>query len=115
MARSVVEQLGLGRRLGRKGIRTDPRTLRFADYVRPDRLPPIPATSDHTSKVSAWGMLGNDHYGDCVMAALAHGILDYTTYASTPRVPTEQQVVAAYLQLSPSDQGLVVLDTLNQY
>lgn len=114
MARSLREQLAVGRRFGRKGIRHDPRTLQFRKYFRPAELPPIPDTVDHVSKVSEWGMLGNDSKGDCVMAALAHALLDFTTYAgATPYCPTEQQVIDEYLVLSPGDNGLVILDTLN--
>lgn len=111
--RSLSEQLAHRKRLGRKGIRHDPRTLRFTDYIK--KLPPIPASCDHTSKVADWGMLGNSTKGDCVLAAFGHGILDWTTFASTPKVPTEQQVLALYDKLSPGDQGLVILDTLNYW
>lgn len=101
-------------KFGRKPTRLDRRTLRFCDYL-PSKLPTPPATIDHSSEVAKWLMDGNDQYGDCVMACLAHQILDWTTYAGSPRQPTEAQVVAEYLKLSPNDDGLVILDTLNEW
>src|ERR1051326_5210989 len=102
----------MSKRFGRKPTRHDTRTLRLRDYL-PIDLPSPPPSVDHASKVSAWDMDGNDKYGDCVMAALSHQILDWTTYAGALRKPSEDQVVAAYLTLSPRDEGLVLLDTLN--
>ena len=111
--RTVGEQQTLRRRLGRKGIRHDGRTLWLPKYIA--KLPSPPPLVDHTSKVRDFPMLANDQLGDCVMAAFAHGILDWTTYASTAKQPSESQVVNLYNQLSPEDQGLVVLDALNYW
>ena len=104
----------LTKRLGKKPDRLDRRTLRFSRYVVPDKLPPLPAAVDHGTRVSAWPMDGNDEKGDCVLAANEHAIRGWTTYADgTPKAVSEQQVVALYDQLSPNDDGLEMLSTLN--
>lgn len=100
-----------GRRLGKKPAKRDTRNLQFASYVLPT-LPAPPSSIDHSSKVSDWGMMGNSDYGDCVMAALGHDVLQWTTYATKPFRPTDTQIIAAYLALSPNDDGLDMLSTL---
>jgi len=102
------------RRLGKQPPRLDARTLRFSRYRTP-LLPPPPETDDNYSRVPVWGMLSNATYGDCVLAGSAHHILAWTTYAQSPRCPSEREVVDLYLRLSPRDGGLVILDTLNHW
>ncbi len=99
-----------GRRLGKKPAKRDPRNLKLSKYIL--RLPAPPPEVDHESKVTAWGMMGNDQYGDCVMAALGHEVLQWTTYASRPVRVSDAAIIAAYLALSPNDDGLSILDTL---
>lgn len=101
-------------KLGKKQAKFDDRTLRFTKYRLVKKLPAvIPPTDDHYSKIPNWPMMGNDQYGDCVLASSGHIIQDWTTYASTPKYPTDSQVISLYLKLSPRDEGLVMLDTLN--
>jgi hypothetical protein len=100
------------RRLGKRPPKVDRRTLRFAKY-RTRELPVPPLTEDHYSRIASWPVLSNTKYGDCVLAGSAHMIQDWTAYASTERCPSEQEVVDLYLQLSPNDEGLYILDTLN--
>lgn len=52
----------------------DPRTLRLATYLRPDIAPPPVAAFWHTG-IADWGQMGNDQYGNCVIATAAHMIL----------------------------------------
>lgn len=98
-------------RLGKLPPKVDRRTLRLSSYITA-KLPAPPAAVDHASKISAWGMMGNDRYGDCVMAALGHDVLQWTTYASSPARISDKDIIAAYLALSPNDDGLSMLDTL---
>lgn len=103
-------------RFGKKPPRYDHRTLSFSRYANLDLLlPTIPTTVDHQSKVPSWPMYGNDRYGDCVLASAAHQIEEWTIYAGNPRQPTDTQVTTLYLTLSPNDDGLVILDTLNRW
>lgn len=99
------------RRFGKKPPRDDHRTLRLAKYIT--KLPAVPASCDHASKVLHWPMDGNNDFGDCVLAAAEHAIRDWTAYAGADTHISESQVIALYRQLSPNDDGLVMLDTLN--
>jgi hypothetical protein len=101
-------------RLGKKPVKYDSRTLRFAKYLVPSKLPPLPSKLDHYSQITNWPIDGNDTKGDCVLAACAHQIQQWTKYATgVENAPSESQVVALYNQMSPYDDGLVILDTLN--
>lgn len=100
-------------RLGKKPPKVDSRTLQLRKYLRPRLLPAPLAEDDHYSRITKWGMLGNDVRGDCVLASSAHHILGMTTYADKPWCPTEAQVIQLYDRMSPHDDGLSILDTLN--
>lgn len=58
-------------------------------------------------------MDGNDRLGDCVVAASAHTITDWTANSGSPVVPSQDQVVSLYNRLSPDNEGVVILDFLN--
>lgn len=83
-----------------------------------------PTSVDWYSKVSGWGVLGNDWLPDCVCAGQAHALLSLSTYASDhPIRMTEQETVTLYSALSgwvqgsdpASAPGLVVQDALNYW
>ncbi|MFJ8471285.1 hypothetical protein [Kitasatospora sp. NPDC094011] len=80
-------------------------------------LPAPPAAVDWATGVTAWPMDGNDQYGDCTMAAAAHMIQSWNAQtAEQDTVPTQQQVVAEYFQLSGGqDTGLVEADVLKTW
>lgn len=102
-------------RLGKGRAKQDTRTLRLSRYLKLDKLPPLPLSDDNASKVSVWPMDGNDIYGNCVLAANEHSIRGWTTYAGSPKYISEQDVINLYLQMSPRDEGLIMLDTLNTW
>ena len=85
----------------------------LVDYLT-DPLPKAPATLDLTKGVAAWGMLGNDRYGDCTFAGAVH--LRMAAAAMVGEVdhwPTADQVVAAYLTYTHGqDVGAVETDLL---
>lgn len=56
--------------LGRQPARR-PRSLRTLSRYAIS-LPAAPGAVDYYSKVSAWGQLGNDQYGDCTCATAGH-------------------------------------------
>jgi hypothetical protein len=108
-------------RLGKQEARHDPRTFQLANYLT-DELPTAPPRMSWAEKVEDWGMLANDRYGDCVPAGALHMVQDWTAYASTEVVPTEEQALAAYSAITgfdpadPStDKGTVMLDALNYW
>lgn len=92
-------------KLGRKPGRSLPEgTLQLENYLTAP-LPLWDGVDDFTSDVKAWGMLGNDYYGDCGFAGKVH--LDMANswtaqeqpagnIANANVWPTYNQVVTAY-------------------
>jgi hypothetical protein len=65
-------------KLGKLPATYDRRDLRLEHYLT--KLPARPKTFGHDKFVGAdaWGMLGNDNYGDCVLAGAAHETMLWT-------------------------------------
>lgn len=82
--------------------------LQFNNYLVPAKLPPIPAVFGHVANNYAWGMLGNDSVGDCVLAGAAHEeMLWHIAGRKTVPVFTNDIVVKQYLSLAGGkDDGL---------
>jgi len=61
-------------KLGKKPARPGAITLKFADIIDASKLPTPPSHFGHQGMIAnnAWGMLGNDNVGDCVLAGGAH-------------------------------------------
>lgn len=101
-----------GLRLGKAAAKVDMRQLLFVSYA--SDLPTPPAACDYTSKVSSWGMLGNDRLGDCGFASAAHQIQTWTSAQDHEVTPTAQQVSQEYLSYNQgADRGVVLLDMLS--
>lgn len=68
--------------------------LQFANYVN---VSPLGTVADWTVMMqSAWGMLGNDNYGDCVYADTGHTIELWTSTASNAVLVTTGEALAMY-------------------
>jgi hypothetical protein len=107
------------RKLGRKAIRTDSRTLRLTEYLTP-ALPPAPAAVGWAHGIRQYGVLMNDNLGDCVPAAKGHAIQIFTANSSTEANITDAmalqdyEICCGYNPADPStDQGGIILDNLN--
>lgn len=85
-------------RLGKKPARTGAVKLRLMDYVDKTVLPRLPSTFGHDTIIGkqAWGMLGNDHYGDCFWAMAAHGLMQLSTLNGEQVTFSANNVLAAY-------------------
>lgn len=105
------------KRLGKSPRKTDYRTLQLSRYVNTMKLPAPPATIDHASRLPTnIGMMGNDKYGDCTIAALAHMVQSWSVYADFPiKTISDKDILASYFTLSPNDQGCNMLDVLNYW
>ena len=106
-------------RLGKLAHRHDPRTLMLARYLEA-ALPQVPPAWDwakvSASLIPAWGMLGNDQYGDCTIAGLAHQVMLWDAQLGNAVTFTDQQVESFYFGMSGGqDSGLVELDVLNKW
>lgn len=112
-------------KLGRKAKVTDSRTLKLGRYLETQPLAPPPAEVSWVTKVPQFPMFLNDSLGDCVIAAMAHMIQQWSYYSSggTAEVTvTNAQVLAAYERLGgyvpgdpTTDNGVVMLDALRYW
>jgi len=96
-------------RLGMKEWKEDEIKLQFKDYLNRPELPKVPPVYGHIkSNTVPWGMLGNDAYGDCVLAGACHETMVWSiaTKRALPNFNT-QTVVNQYLGLTGgADDGL---------
>jgi hypothetical protein len=107
-------------KFGKRAAKSDPRTLKFENYVNLDVLPPAPPALDLSSKVATWPMFGNDRLGDCTIAAWAHMVQLWTAMSGKMCLPTEHLVEVFYYAIgrleTPGvpypDNGLIELDVL---
>jgi len=111
-------------KLGKQRARHDPRTLMLADYIDSTTLPPSPAARDWGARIDpkSWGMMLNNHIGDCTCAAAAHLIQDWTSNNAGEITLGDPQVLDAYEAVSgydaksgSNDNGAVETDVLNYW
>jgi hypothetical protein len=112
-------------RFGKHPPKIDYRTLRFGNYLKPSIAAP-PASDNVLTRVyqklktkdpnKLFPMDGNDTYGDCTIAALAHAITVYRGLLGKKKIMAAQDVVKLYLHLTGGiDRGLNELDVLNDW
>lgn len=109
----------MNRKLGKKPVRRDLRTLQLENYIA--HLPIPPDSTDWSSKAAPFPMFLNDKIGDCTCAAAAHMIEVWTKNAKLREVElTDTRVLKAYEDISgydsdtgENDNGAVELDVLN--
>jgi hypothetical protein len=111
-------------RFGKHPPKSDYRTLRFRDYV--GGLAQPPAAADTLARVYdnlgirdpavLFPMDGNDAFGDCTIAALAHATTTYRGMIGARDVMTRAAVVKLYFHLTGGiDSGLNELDVLSYW
>lgn len=89
--------------------------LRDLTYYAAGPLPKPPA-SVAVPAVAAWGMLGNDTYGDCGVAGLEHGFETAAADTAQPETfPSDQQCVEYYLTYTGGQDSGVVLSQFLAY
>ena len=114
-----------GFRFGKHPRNADYRTLRFKDYLT-SRVEAPPANYDVLAQVNRqlgtrdpavlFPMDGNDTYGDCTIAALAHAVTTYRGLIGQHDIMKPQAVVKLYFHLTGGqDSGLNELDVLNYW
>jgi hypothetical protein len=109
-------------KLGKRAVRIDPRTFRLQKYLN-TRLPAPPVEVSWVTKVPSWPMYLNDQLGDCVIAAEAHMVNQWSYYASGVEYRvTEQDVLRAYERVGGyvpndpwTDTGCDMLSALNDW
>jgi len=111
------------RKLGRKAIKTDTRTLQMAKYLTPE-LPLPPQAVDWTKGITKFGVMLNDRLGCCTISGCGHAIQVWVNnaFAETDCTVPDSVILKAYEQwdgydpTDPStDQGGVELDVLTNW
>jgi len=103
-------------RLGKKPYRHDDRTLKAAELLAEAPLTISPSTLDWFKGGPASGMMANDQYGDCTIAAAGHLVQTWTGNNGSVVTIPDDQLVSTYFTLSGGeDSGLVMLDVLNYW
>lgn len=111
-------------KLGKSGHQPDARDLKLADYFKDSNLPEPPERFGHDKLIQhdAWGVLGNDEYGDCVWAGAAHETMLWNLYGNrseqiaftTQGVLSDYSAVTGFSPDIPdSDQGTYTRQALD--
>ena len=98
----------------------DMRTIPFRSLLRLKLLPPLPnfySVDQELGGIDDHEMFGNDIYGDCVKAMMAHGILRFEKFEQGKRIAiTTDEVVKEYLrETGGKDTGLYMLLALKDW
>ena len=112
-------------RFGKHAPKQDYRTLLMKNYIT-SKLASPPASYDvlatvytklkTTDPTKLFPMDGNDTYGDCTIAALAHAVTVYNGLVGKKKIWTQTEVVKLYMHLTGGvDSGLNELDVLNYW
>jgi hypothetical protein len=112
-------------RFGKHPPKKDYRTLRFKNYLTSklesppasyDVLPTVFKKLKTTDVTKLFPMDGNDTYGDCTIAALAHAITVYSGLIGKKKDWSQQSMIKLYFHLTGGvDSGLNELDVLNYW
>lgn len=112
-------------RFGKHPPKLDYRTLRFRNYLTPAIAPPPPSVNvltrvyqqlKTTDPTKLFPMDGNDTWGDCTIAALAHAATSYRGLIGAEKIMAKAAVVKLYFHLTGGlDTGLNELDVLNYW
>ncbi len=109
------------RKLGRKAIKTDSRTLALGRYLTA-AMPGPPPSADWTKGINNWGMMQNNSLGDCTIAGVGHAIQVFTANTSIMATVPDSTIASYYEQWDGyvpgnphTDHGGVELDVLNKW
>ena len=109
------ESLRIVGKLGKLDAKVPVGLKALAEY----QTSPFPAAPEKLDvpAVNNWQMLGNDQYGDCTFAGIAHAKMATAQALGLGEVPpTTQEVVDAYLKFtSGQDNGAVEADLLKYW
>lgn len=109
------------RKYGRKPVKRLLSMPALGDYLdKATTWPAVPPQGwENAVSPSAWGMLGNDQYGDCAEAGILHLIQGQAANTFNPLTATTAQALALYSAITgfnpddPStDQGTALTDLL---
>ena len=112
-------------RFGKQAPKRDYRTLRLKKYLTAklpappplyDALPEVYSNLKINNPKALFPMDGNDTYGDCTIAALAHAVTLFRGRIKRKKIWPVKEVLKLYFHLSGGvDSGLAELDVLNYW
>lgn len=77
--------------------------FKLANYIDKTVLPKPPKTFGHESLITNWKMLGNDAWGDCVLAGAAHETMLWNAMAKRTVGFTDKSVLSDYSAVTGFD------------
>lgn len=121
-ARHIENQQISGRRLGRRPHDPTRPVLKLADILT--GAPAHDKAADNLTKVTDWGLYGNDHYGVCGPTEIANSRKQITKYlTATEASPSQDDVFDLYRRsgnpafdpkTGADDNGVVMADMLSE-
>jgi hypothetical protein len=104
-------------KLGKGPAKIEPlRRLMLARYLKAADLPAVETSCDWSGGITDFGMHMNDSLGDCVLAGTANSIESTEKCSNKASVFIPDSYIGPlYNKLSPNDNGLVIVDWLNQW
>lgn len=112
-------------RFGKHPPKRDYRTLRLTSYLTGELGSPPPSVDTlqrvysklkSSDPTQLFPLDGNDQYGDCTIAALAHAVTVFRGLTGKRTIMTQQAVLKLYMHLTGGvDSGLNELDVLNYW
>jgi hypothetical protein len=113
----------MGMKYGKLAPKWHPQTLRGSLFQRATIMsPPDKIYLEYKINPSAIGMYGNDQYGDCVFAMLAHWLMIITAHTGTMIQPTLDDVLGWYHDVTgfdpatgANDNGANITDALDYW
>jgi hypothetical protein len=111
-------------RFGKKAVKFDVKNLKMTKYMVNVPDPPVEFDNleiafrklKNTNISTLFPMDGNNKYGNCVVAGMAHLVTAFHSRIGELQIPPEQDVIKFYKKLSGCrDRGLVMLDTLKYW
>ena len=92
-------------KLGKKTARHEAVKLKLAKYLDRSILPKPPAEFGHEGVVNVWGMLGNDDFGDCVLAGAGHETMLWSGLGHKPAQFDTKSVLSDYSAITGSPKS----------
>jgi len=83
-------------KLGKAPARPGAVKFKMMAYLKKPELPTPPQVFGHQSLIGAWGMLGNDSFGDCVWAGAAHETMMWNKEAGASVAFNNNSVLSDY-------------------
>lgn len=100
--------------LGRLPVRHDPRTLQLRNYLSPT-LPPPPVARHWETSIPEWGVMGNNRFGNCVIATAGHMRLCWRANELDDTKPISDAAVIELSRRMGALNGYNILDRLKYW